>query len=125
MGETPPLSCPEVRKEMKDLKSLLKNESGNTIIMLVAMAIGILILLVIVTLVSPIGYSIDSSIGVPYGSAIGNTAVANAWNQNQTAFTNGTEMWSQLSPMIGTTALVSVVGVLIAVLLGALAMRRR
>ena len=109
---------------MKDLKSLFKDEKANAVMVLVAMAIGILILLVIVTLVSPIGYSVDSALTIPSTGASGATSAAMAWNVNSSQ-TNGSEMWGQLSPMISTTALVAVVGVLIAVLLGSLAVRGR
>ena len=102
-------------RTIEKIKEFMKDERGNAILMLVAMAIGILILIVIVTLVPPVAYNVQNSVTVSSGE----------WSSQNAGFTNGSEMWAQLSPMMGTTALVAVVGVLISVLLGALAMRRQ
>ena len=108
------------------MSKLIKDESANSgaVMMLVAMAVGILVLITVVTLIPAVSYNVQTSVVIPSDS----TDASQSWTNNgthNTGVTNGSEMWAQLSPMISTTALVAIVGVLIAVLLGALAIRSR
>ena len=103
-----------------------KDEHGNVglILGLVTVAIGLLSLAIIMTLGPVIGHSIDSANAVPYMTAGSNTAVANAWSGNNSAILNGSELWIQDTPLLGSAAIVVIAGIIISTLLGAFIIRR-
>ena len=112
---------------MIGLDKFKKNVSGNVgiVMMLVATAVGILILAIVLTIGPVVGHNVENSVAVPYGSAAGNTGVANSWNANNSAILNGSEAWSQNTPLLGSAAIVVIASIIIAVLLGAFMLRRQ
>lgn len=102
----------EVNNTLKKLKSLICDTKANTVLMLVSIAVAILTLAVIFTIGPVVGYNVDSAISIPATSGSG-------WNSTtNTAITNGSEMWSQNTPMLAVAALIAIVGVIIAILMG-------
>lgn len=111
---------------LKSLKSLLKDDKGNVVLVLVGIAIALMILAVIFAVGPVIGYNVDSTQTWP--SDMRNASqVAKNWytgESGNTAITNGSELWAQNTPMIAVAALVAIVGVIIAVLMLSMAGRR-
>lgn len=107
------------------LGKFLKDEQGNvgTIIMLVTVAVGILALAIILTIGPGIGYSITSATA----STIPATSQwYNASGQGDRAVgLNGSQLWVNTTPMLGSGAMVVVAALIIAVLLGAFLYSRR
>ena len=104
---------------MKLFERFMKNESGNVgIVMgLVTVAIGILILAIVLTIGPVVGYNVQNSITVPAGTA---------WDTNtNTAILNGSEVWAQNTPLLGSAAIVVIASIIIGVLLGAFMLRRQ
>lgn len=99
--------------------NFLKNEQGNLgIIMgLIAVAIGLLVLAVVLTIGPVVGYNVENSVSVPTTSY---------WNSgsNNPSILNGSEVWSQNTPLLGSAAIVVIASVIIATLLGAFLLRR-
>ena len=108
---------------MLDLK---KNESGNIslVMSLIGVAVGLLALAIVLTIAPVVGHSVETANAVPYMTAGSNTAVANAWSGNNSAILNGSELWIQDSPLLGSAAIVVIAGVIIATLLGAFLVQR-
>lgn len=107
-----------IPKKLADLTARFnKNESGNMGAMmgLVGIAVVALILAVILEVGPVVGYNTSNAVSIPTSSN---------WNSaTQTAITNGSELWSQLTPMIAVAGIVGVVGVIIFVLFGVLVTR--
>ena len=98
---------------------LKKDECGNVgIVMgLVTVAIGILILAIVLTIGPVVGYNVQNSITVPANTA---------WDTNtNTAILNGSEVWAQNTPLLGSAAIVVIASIIIGVLLGAFMLRRQ
>lgn len=99
-----------------NLKPFVKDDRANAVLLLVGIAVGLLILAVIFTVGPVVGYNVESAVSIPTTSG---------WNSaTNTAITNGSELWAQNTPMIAVAALVAIVGVIIAVLMLAMAGRR-
>ena len=113
---------------MRDIKKMLSEVTAEApigiVMMLISVAIGLLVLAVILTIGPVVGYNIESSNGVPWNTATSNTAAANAWSNNNTAILNGTEIWAQDTPLLGSAAIVVIAGIIISVLLGAFILRK-
>jgi hypothetical protein len=104
---------------MKKLKDIMKNQDANTVLLLVGIAVAILVLAVVFTIGPLVGYNIETSVIIPAdGSAAGISQTAQNWNTNHTAVTNGSELWAQNTPMLAVAALIAIVGVIIAILMG-------
>ena len=103
----------------KRIKSLIKAKDANTVLMLVGIAVAILVLAVIFTVGPLVGYNVETSVSIPEGVVGGvQNQAANNWNHNNTAMTNGTELWQQNTPMLAVGALIAIVGVIIVILMG-------
>jgi len=95
---------------IKKLKSLIPDTKGNTVLLLVGIAVAILVLAVIFTVGPLVGYNVESAVTIPTTSM---------WNSDTNdAITNGSEMWAQNTPMLAVAALIAIVGVIIAILMG-------
>ena len=89
---------------------LYSKEDGNTVLLLVGIAVAVLVLAVIFTVGPLVGYNVESAVTIPATSM---------WNSaSNTAITNGSEMWQQNTPMLAVAALIAIVGVIIAILMG-------
>lgn len=106
---------------------IIKDNSAQlgAIVSLTAIAVGLLCLAIILTLGPVIGHSVENSITIPNTGAAGYTAAATAWNSNNTAILNGSEVWTQNTPLLGSAAIVVIASVIIAVLLGAFMVRQK
>lgn len=95
-----------------------ESESANMgqMMGLVGIAVVALILAVILEVGPIVGYNTASAVTIPQG---------NHWNSENgnTAITNGSELWSQLTPMVAVAGIVGVVGVIIVVLFSVLVTR--
>lgn len=100
----------------KYIPKFCQNEEGNvgTVIMLVGVAVGILALAIVLTLGPSIGYSVGSSVTIPASSQ---------WSS--TAALNGSQLWINTTPMLGSGAMVVIAALIIAVLLGAFLYQRK
>jgi len=100
-----------VNNTFDKIKNLITDKKANTVLLLIGIAVGILILAVIFTVGPLVGYNVESAVTIPTGSQ---------WNSSttNTAITNGTELWSQNTPMLAVAALIAIVGVVIAILMG-------
>jgi hypothetical protein len=93
-----------------ELRNIIKNKDANTVLLLVGIAVAILVLAVIFTVGPLVGYNVESAVTIPTTSS---------WSSaSNTAITNGSEMWAQNTPMLAVAALISIVGIIIAILMG-------
>jgi len=102
-------------------KDIQKDEKANAgiILGLVTVAIGLLILAIVLVIGPTIGYNVESSVTIPANSS---------WNSSSTAgvsMLNGTEIWSQDTPLLGSAAIVVIAAIIIGTLLSAFVMKRR
>ena len=104
---------------MEIFKKFLKNESGNVgiVLALIGVAVGLLTLAIVLTIGPVVGYNVENSVTVPTTSPW-NSATAN------TAILNGSEVWAQDTPLLGSAAIVVIASIIISVLLGAFITRR-
>jgi len=103
------------------MKDIQKDERANAgiVLGLVTVAIGLLILAIVLVIGPTVGYNVESSITIPSGSA---------WNSSSTAgasMLNGTEIWIQNTPLLGSAAIVVIAAIIIGTLLTAFVMGRR
>ena len=105
---------------MEIFKRFLKNESGNIgiILALIGVAVGLLTLAIVLTIGPVVGYNVENSVTVPTTSP---------WNSGtaNTAILNGSEVWAQDTPLLGSAAIVVIASIIISVLLGAFITQRR
>lgn len=96
-----------------------RDERANigVIMSLVGVSIGVLILGIVFVIGPVVGYNIENSVTLP--------ATSN-WNAtNNQAITNGTELWQQNTPLLGSASIVVIAAVIIGVLLGSMMLQRR
>ena len=104
---------------MKLFERFRKDTCGNVgiVMALVTVAIGLLILAIVLTIGPVVGYNVQNSISVPATSD---------WNSaSNTAILNGSEIWAQDTPLLGSAAIVVIASIIISVLLGAFMLNRR
>lgn len=102
---------------MKFLKDEKAQMQGGVVLSLVAISIGILILAIVFTIGPVVGYNVEASVTIPSTSE---------WNSNANAgILNGSELWEQDTPLLGSAAIVVVAAVIIGVLLGSFMIGRR
>ena len=98
--------------QLENLFKDVKAQAGlGTIVMVCGLAVGILVLAIIFTMGPVVGYNVENSVSVPATSgwsSVGNTAIV-----------NGSELWVQNTPLLSSTSIVVIAGVIISVLLGA------
>lgn len=99
--------------------NLIKDEKaqigGGAVLALVSISIGILILAIVFTIGPVVGYNVEASVVIPTSSE---------WNsQSNAGILNGSELWEQDTPLLGSAAIVVVAAVIIGVLLGSFMMR--
>lgn len=106
--------------KLKKLLKLKDCERANVgiIMSLIGVAIGLLILAIVLVIGPTVGYNVESSITIPSG---------NVWNGSSAGgagMLNGTEIWIQDTPLLGSAAIVVIASIIISVLLGAFLMNR-
>lgn len=91
------------------------------IMSLIGVAIGLLILAIVLVIGPTVAYNVESSVTIPANSS---------WNSTQglgggtPGMLNGTELWIQNTPLIGSAAIVVIAAIIISVLLGAFMLNR-
>ena len=103
---------------LEKLEGFKKDERGNIgiVMSLIAVAIGLLVLAVVLTIGPVVGYNVENSVTVPTTSN---------WNSaTNTNILNGSEIWAQDTPLLGSAAIVVIAVIIISVLLGAFILRK-
>lgn len=99
---------------LKDDKAQI---GGGAVLALVSISIGILILAIVFTIAPVVGYNVENSVTIPTTSE---------WNSNSNpGILNGSELWEQDTPLLGSAAIVVVAAVIIGVLLGSFMLQSR
>lgn len=106
------------------LKKLLEDKQANAgmIMSLIGVAIGLLILAIVLVIGPMVAYNVDTSVVIPRN---------NSWNSTDgtgggsPGMLNGSELWIQNTPLLGSAAIVVVAAIIITVLLGAFMLNRR